>query len=64
MVNIHKFESEIPQGKMIITEMFSGYFSSTEAHRSYAMTGEYFKNCMIADPDAVFIALRGATSRN
>ena len=30
-----------------------------EAHRSYKSDGEFFKNLMLVDPDAVYVALTG-----
>lgn len=59
VVNIHKFESEIPQVKNDYNANVQRIFFIDEAHRSYARTGEYFKNLMIADQDAVFVALTG-----
>ena len=59
VVNIQKFEGEMPQAKNDYNAKVQRVFFIDEAHRSYSSTGEFFKNLMICDPDAIYIALTG-----
>ena len=59
VVNIQKFEGEIPEAKNEYNAKVQRIFFIDEAHRSYSSTGEFFKNLMICDTDAVYIALTG-----
>ena len=59
VVNIQKFESAIPKARNEYNSNIQSVFFIDEAHRSYALNGEYFKNLILCDPDAVFIALTG-----
>ncbi|WP_293691590.1 DEAD/DEAH box helicase family protein [uncultured Phascolarctobacterium sp.] len=59
VVNIQKFESDIPQAKNEYGANVQRVFFIDEAHRSYASTGEFFKNLMTCDTDAIYIALTG-----
>lgn len=59
VVNIQKFESAIPKARNDYKSNIQRVFFIDEAHRSYALNGEYFKNLILCDPDAVFIALTG-----
>lgn len=59
VVNIQKFESAIPKARNEYNGNIQRVFFIDEAHRSYALNGEYFKNLILCDPDAVFIALTG-----
>lgn len=59
VVNIQKFESAIPKARNEYNSKIQRVFFIDEAHRSYTMNGEYFKNLILCDPDAVFIALTG-----
>lgn len=59
IVNIQKFESAIPKARNEYNANIQRVFFIDEAHRSYAKNGEYFKNLILCDPDAVFIALTG-----
>ena len=59
VVNIQKFESDIPQAKNEYGANVQRIFFIDEAHRSYASTGEFFKNLMTCDTDAIYIALTG-----
>lgn len=59
VVNIQKFESAIPKARNEYNSNIQRVFFIDEAHRSYALNGEYFKNLILCDPDAVFIALTG-----
>ena len=59
VVNIQKFESAIPKARNEYDSNIQRVFFVDEAHRSYALKGEYFKNLILCDPDAIFIALTG-----
>lgn len=59
VVNIHKFEGKMPEAKNDYNTNVQRIFFIDEAHRSYSSTGEFFKNLMICDTDAVYIALTG-----
>lgn len=59
VVNIQKFESAIPKARNDYNSNIQRVFFIDEAHRSYALNGEYFKNLILCDPDAVFIGLTG-----
>lgn len=59
VVNIQKFEDKLPEAKNDYNANIQRVFFIDEAHRSYAATGEFFKNLMTCDLDAVYIALTG-----
>lgn len=59
VVNIQKFEEAIPQAKNDYNANIQRVFFIDEAHRSYALKGAYFKNLILCDPNAVFVALTG-----
>ncbi len=59
VVNIQKFEGKMPEAKNDYNAKIQRVFFIDEAHRSYKSTGEFFKNLMICDLDAVYIALTG-----
>lgn len=59
VVNIQKFETAIPKARNEYDTKIQRVFFIDEAHRSYALNGEYFKNLILCDPDAVFVALTG-----
>lgn len=59
VVNIQKFEGKMPEAKNDYNAKVQRIFFVDEAHRSYSSTGEFFKNLMTCDPDAVYIALTG-----
>ena len=59
VVNIQKFETAIPQAQNAYDSNIQRIFFIDEAHRSYALKGQYFKNLILCDPNAVFIALTG-----
>lgn len=59
VVNIQKFENAIPQAKNDYNSNIQRVFFIDEAHRSYALKGVYFKNLILCDPNAVFVALTG-----
>lgn len=59
VVNIHKFGNDLPEVKNDYGTNIQRIFFVDEAHRSYAMSGEYFKNLISVDKGAVYIALTG-----
>ena len=59
VVNIQKFEQKMPEAKNDYEANVQRVFFIDEAHRSYKSTGEFFKNLMTCDLDAVYIALTG-----
>ena len=59
VVNIQKFEGSMPEAKNDYDANVQRVFFIDEAHRSYSSTGEFFKNLMTCDYDAVYIALTG-----
>lgn len=59
VVNIQKFEGEMPNAKNDYNANVQRIFFVDEAHRSYSTNGEFFKNLMICDTDGVYIALTG-----
>lgn len=59
VVNIQKFEGKMPEAKNDYRAKVQRVFFVDEAHRSYSSTGEFFKNLMTCDTDAVYIALTG-----
>lgn len=59
VVNIQKFEGKMPEVKNDYNAKVQRVFFIDEAHRSYKLTGEFFKNLMTCDLDAVYIALTG-----
>ena len=59
VANIQKLESQLEEAKNDYNANVQRVFFIEEAHRSYSATGEYFKNLMTCDLDAVYIALTG-----
>ncbi|MCM1064990.1 MAG: DEAD/DEAH box helicase family protein [Eubacterium sp.] len=59
VVNIQKFEGKMPEARNDYNAKVQRIFFVDEAHRSYSSTGEFFKNLMTCDMDAVYIALTG-----
>ncbi len=59
VVNIHKFGEDMPMAKNDYNAKVQRVIFIDEAHRSYSKTGEFFKNLMLIDKDAIFIALTG-----
>ncbi len=59
VVNIHKFDDKMPVAKNDYNANIQRIFFIDEAHRSYSITGEFFKNLMLVDKDAVYIAMTG-----
>lgn len=59
VANIQKLETRLEEAKNDYNAKIQRVFFIDEAHRSYKSTGEYFKNLMTCDTDAVYIALTG-----
>lgn len=60
VVNIQKFSDSLPKLKNLYHAKVQRIFFVDEAHRSYAKgTGEFYKNLMLVDRDAVFLAMTG-----
>ena len=60
VVNIQKFEESLPEVTNDYNAKVQRIFFIDEAHRSYAKgTGEFYKNLMLVDRDAVFLAMTG-----
>lgn len=59
VANIQKLESQLEEAKNDYNANVQRIFFIDEAHRSYCSTGEYLKNLMTCDVDAVYIALTG-----
>ena len=59
VVNIQKFDDEMPAVKNEYNANVQRIFFIDEAHRSYKSDGEYFKNLMLVDDNAIYLALTG-----
>ena len=59
VVNIQKFQEDMPVAKNDYNARIQRIIFIDEAHRSYKSDGEFFKNLMLVDDDAVYIALTG-----
>ena len=60
VVNIHKFSDSLPEITNDYKAKVQRIIFIDEAHRSYAKgTGEFYKNLMLIDRDAVFLAMTG-----
>lgn len=59
VVNIQKFDENMPNVKNSYGANVQRVFYIDECHRSYAAMGKYFVNLMTCDEDGVFIALTG-----
>ncbi len=59
VVNIQKFSDSLPQIKNVYDAKIQRIFFVDEAHRSYKQTGQFFKNLMLVDDDAIYIAMTG-----
>lgn len=60
IVNIQKFVDSLPTPNNDYNAKVQRIFFIDEAHRSYSKgTGEFYKNLMLIDRDAIFIALTG-----
>lgn len=59
VVNIQRFIDHMPVSQNPYNAKIQRVFFVDEAHRSYSMTGEYFKNLLLVDRDAVYLAMTG-----
>lgn len=60
IVNIQKFSDSLPEIKNDYEAKVQRIFFVDEAHRSYSKgTGEFYKNLMLVDRDAIFLAMTG-----
>ena len=59
VVNIHKFEDDIPTSDNDYGINLQRVFFIDEAHRSYRHDGRFFRNLLSADPNGIYIALTG-----
>ena len=59
VANIQKLETQLEEAKNDYNANVQRVFFIDEAHRSYSTTGEYFKNLMTCDLEAIYIALTG-----
>lgn len=59
VVNIQKFDDDMPAAKNEYNAKIQRIIFIDEAHRSYRSNGEFFKNLMLVDRDAVYVALTG-----
>ena len=56
VVNIQKFDDEMPVAKNDYNANIQRVIFIDEAHRSYKSDGEFFKNLLLVDSDAVYVA--------
>lgn len=59
VVNIQKFTDKLPEVKNDYNANIQRIFFVDEAHRSYKQHGQFFKNLMLVDDDAIYIAMTG-----
>lgn len=59
VVNIQKFDDEMPAARNEYNANIQRIIFIDEAHRSYRRDGEFFKNLLLVDRDAVYVALTG-----
>ena len=60
IVNIQKFSDSLPEVKNDYNAKIQRIIFIDEAHRSYAKgTGEFYKNLMLVDRNAIFLAMTG-----
>lgn len=59
VVNIQKFMDSMPETQNPYDAKIQRIFFVDEAHRSYSVKGEFFKNLMLVDRDAIYIAMTG-----
>lgn len=61
VVNIHKLmeESKMPVVENVYNVKVQRIFFVDEAHRSYSIHGEFFKNLMTCDSNGIYIAMTG-----
>lgn len=54
VVNIQKFTDALPQVSNVYDAKIQRIFFVDEAHRSYKQTGQFFKNLMLVDDNAIY----------
>ena len=59
VVNIQKFDNEMPVAQNVYNARIQRIIFVDEAHRSYKSNGEFFKNLLLVDINAVYVALTG-----
>ncbi len=59
VVNIQKFEKEMPVARNDYNARIQRIFFIDEAHRSYRNNGVFFMNLMLVDENAIYVALTG-----
>ena len=59
VVNIQKFTDALPQVSNVYDAKIQRIFFVDEAHRSYKQTGQFFKNLMLVEDNAIYIAMTG-----
>ena len=59
VVNIQKFDENMPVATNVYNVSTQRVFFIDEAHRSYSSTGKFFVDLMTCDKDGIFIALTG-----
>ena len=59
VVNIQKFIDRMPTTTNPYGAKIQRIFFVDEAHRSYSANGEYFKNLLLVDRDAIYLAMTG-----
>ena len=59
VVNIQKFIDHMPVSKNPYNAKIQRVFFVDEAHRSYSANGEFFKNLLMVDREAVYLAMTG-----
>ena len=59
VVNIQKFTEDMPVAQNEYNANVQRIIFVDEAHRSYKSNGEFLKNLMMVDPNAVYVALTG-----
>ena len=59
VVNIQKFDEDLPVAKNAYNAKIQRVFYVDESHRSYKSDGTYYANLMGVDTDAVFLGLTG-----
>ena len=59
VVNIQKFIDRMPKTTNPYGAKIQRIFFVDEAHRSYSANGEFFKNLLLVDRDAIYLAMTG-----
>ena len=64
VVNIQKFTDALPQVSNVYDAKIQRIFFVDEAHRSYKQTGQFFKNLMLVDDNAIYPVFMGRQCKN